>query len=219
MVSALAPPLVRISVSSSTPTAILLATCANASLTSASEGAIARCSACDISRISLLSSWIMSCRLGVLVRGHFVKFCALLDIQFSDRLTVNCGGNLERLAVEIREKIAIAAAAATRRVGEIRVWTCGTPCFSTSAALFITQIAGNFRSVAAANLSRAVSEEKAKRAPLRPPFEVVDGRIKSGDDSWGIHEHPVVLPHVSHFKHVPLRTSVKFPHSPHISPS
>ena len=33
------------------------------------------------------------------------------------------------------------------------------------------------------------------------------------------HEHPVVLPHVSHFMHVPLRTSVKFMHSPHISPS
>jgi hypothetical protein len=31
--------------------------------------------------------------------------------------------------------------------------------------------------------------------------------------------HPVVLPHVSHFKHVPLRTKVKFPHSPHASPS
>ena len=34
-----------------------------------------------------------------------------------------------------------------------------------------------------------------------------------------VHEHPVVLPHVSHFMHVPFRTSVKFPHSPHISPS
>src|SRR3981081_1387650 len=33
------------------------------------------------------------------------------------------------------------------------------------------------------------------------------------------HEHPVVLPHVSHFMHVPFRTSVKLPHSPHISPS
>jgi hypothetical protein len=31
--------------------------------------------------------------------------------------------------------------------------------------------------------------------------------------------HPVVLPHVSHFKHVPFRTNVKFPHSPHASPS
>src|SRR5579859_1213892 len=33
------------------------------------------------------------------------------------------------------------------------------------------------------------------------------------------HEHPVVLPHVSHFMQVPFRTSVKFPHSEHISPS
>src|SRR5581483_4894247 len=33
------------------------------------------------------------------------------------------------------------------------------------------------------------------------------------------HEHPVVLPHVSHFMQVPFRTSVKLPHSEHISPS
>jgi hypothetical protein len=31
--------------------------------------------------------------------------------------------------------------------------------------------------------------------------------------------HPLVLPHVSHFKHVPFRTIVKFPHSPQLSPS
>ena len=31
--------------------------------------------------------------------------------------------------------------------------------------------------------------------------------------------HPVVLPHVSHFMQVPLRTSVKFMHSGHASPS
>ena len=31
--------------------------------------------------------------------------------------------------------------------------------------------------------------------------------------------HPVVFPHVLHFRHVPLRTSVKFPHSSHASPS
>ena len=41
--------------------------------------------------------------------------------------------------------------------------------------------------------------------------------------SWGVvvcsYEHPVVLPHVSHFMQVPFRTSVKFAHSPHISPS
>jgi hypothetical protein len=33
------------------------------------------------------------------------------------------------------------------------------------------------------------------------------------------HEHPVVPPHESHFMQVPFRTSVKFPHSPHASPS
>ena len=33
------------------------------------------------------------------------------------------------------------------------------------------------------------------------------------------HEHPVVLPHVSHFMQVPFRTSVKLPHSPQASPS
>jgi hypothetical protein len=33
------------------------------------------------------------------------------------------------------------------------------------------------------------------------------------------HEPPVVAPHVSHFMQVPLRTSVKLPHSEHISPS
>ena len=31
--------------------------------------------------------------------------------------------------------------------------------------------------------------------------------------------HPVVLPQVSHFMQVPLRTSVKLPHSPQASPS
>jgi hypothetical protein len=33
------------------------------------------------------------------------------------------------------------------------------------------------------------------------------------------HEHPVVLPHVSHFKHVPFRTSVKLPQDSQASPS
>jgi hypothetical protein len=33
------------------------------------------------------------------------------------------------------------------------------------------------------------------------------------------HEHPVVDPQVSHFMQVPLRTSVKLPHSPQASPS
>ena len=31
--------------------------------------------------------------------------------------------------------------------------------------------------------------------------------------------HPVVPPHVSHFKHVPFRTMVKFPHSGQDSPT
>jgi len=35
----------------------------------------------------------------------------------------------------------------------------------------------------------------------------------------GTYEHPVVLPQVSHFMQVPLRTSVKFWHSPQASPS
>ena len=33
------------------------------------------------------------------------------------------------------------------------------------------------------------------------------------------YEHPVVEPHVSHFMQVPFLTKVKFPHSPHASPS
>ena len=31
--------------------------------------------------------------------------------------------------------------------------------------------------------------------------------------------HPVVLPQVSHLRHVPFRTMVKFPHSGHASPT
>lgn len=33
------------------------------------------------------------------------------------------------------------------------------------------------------------------------------------------YEHPLVPPHVSHLRHVPLRTRVKLPHSPQLSPS
>jgi hypothetical protein len=35
----------------------------------------------------------------------------------------------------------------------------------------------------------------------------------------GCQEQPVVDPHVLHFMQVPLRTSVKLPHSPQASPS
>jgi hypothetical protein len=49
--------------------------------------------------------------------------------------------------------------------------------------------------------------------------QVVDARHKAGHDEGEIYEHPVVDPHVSHFMQVPLRTSVKLPHSPQASPS
>lgn len=45
------------------------------------------------------------------------------------------------------------------------------------------------------------------------------GRKSHRSASNGTHEHPVVEPHVSHFMQVPLRTSVKFWHSPQASPS
>ena len=48
------------------------------------------------------------------------------------------------------------------------------------------------------------------RAVVRLPF------LSSGRRAY---EHPVVLPHVSHFMQVPLRTRVKLPHSPQASPS
>jgi len=34
-----------------------------------------------------------------------------------------------------------------------------------------------------------------------------------------IQEHPLVLPHVSHFRHVPFRTIVKFWHSEQATPT
>ncbi len=37
--------------------------------------------------------------------------------------------------------------------------------------------------------------------------------------SNALHEHPLVDPQVSHFRHVPLRTMVKLPHSEQLSPS
>jgi hypothetical protein len=44
-------------------------------------------------------------------------------------------------------------------------------------------------------------------------------RLSAGHDDGEGYEHPVVDPHVSHFMQVPLRTSVKLPHSPQASPS
>jgi hypothetical protein len=38
-------------------------------------------------------------------------------------------------------------------------------------------------------------------------------------DRYAAYEQPVVLPQVSHFRQVPLRTSVKFAHSGQASPT
>jgi hypothetical protein len=82
----------------------------------------------------------------------------------------------------------------------------------------------------------AALSKKRIRRPLRPPdrkfFQrtsepelnghgnTLDGRLRVKFTGGGApHEHPVVDPHVSHFMHVPFRTSVKLPHSEHISPS
>jgi hypothetical protein len=43
--------------------------------------------------------------------------------------------------------------------------------------------------------------------------------MRFGQASRIRHEHPDVVPHVSHFMQVPLRASVKFPQSGHASPS
>jgi hypothetical protein len=59
-----------------------------------------------------------------------------------------------------------------------------------------------------------------KKGDLSVAPLVVYVQFKPGqDDDRLVYEHPVVLPHVSHFMQVPLRTSVKLPHSLHISPS
>lgn len=39
------------------------------------------------------------------------------------------------------------------------------------------------------------------------------------ETSWDNQLHPVVEPQVLHFRQVPLRTSVKLPHSPQLSPT
>jgi hypothetical protein len=69
------------------------------------------------------------------------------------------------------------------------------------------RIAGVLYPETRANLSRA--NFAARNTGSSPGITVDDGP----------HEHPVVDPHVSHFIQVPFRTKVKFPHSPHISPS
>ena len=60
------------------------------------------------------------------------------------------------------------------------------------------------------NKKRGDAEEGPRQSP----------RVSQGGSLYSFaHEHPLVAPQVLHFMHVPLRTRVKFPHSPHGSPS
>jgi hypothetical protein len=115
-----------------------------------------------------------------------------------------------------RPPACIRAAGPLRRLaaGHRRPPNAETPPFRGGVSLFQAvsgafcrrrRVAGVLYPETRANLSRA-------------NFGVSD--THSCDGNAGVtHEHPVVLPHVSHFMQVPLRTSVKLPHSPHISPS
>jgi cysteine desulfurase len=51
------------------------------------------------------------------------------------------------------------------------------------------------------------------------PFHSMKDVEVFGTRADGTQEHPVVVPQVTHFKHVPLRTSVKCPHTAQASPS
>ena len=62
-------------------------------------------------------------------------------------------------------------------------------------------------------------DEKNKEATCGCPFFYLLILFASQWVELTSHEHPVVLPQVSHFMQVPFRTSVKLPHSEHISPS
>jgi hypothetical protein len=51
--------------------------------------------------------------------------------------------------------------------------------------------------------------EAIEKGGLLAAFSIMDGRDTPGHNSVALdHEHPVVLPHVSHFMQVPFRTSV-----------
>jgi hypothetical protein len=47
----------------------------------------------------------------------------------------------------------------------------------------------------------------------------IEGEIAKRPPYFGLQLHPEVAPQVSHLRQVPLRTSVKLPHSPQLSPS
>ena len=69
-------------------------------------------------------------------------------------------------------------------------------------------------------LSFVREEETAQAVPAENDSNVARGAERSEYANHASSQlHPVVPPHVSHFKHVPLRTSVKFAHSGQASPS
>jgi hypothetical protein len=68
------------------------------------------------------------------------------------------------------------------------------------------------------NLLRASCNKKKGGLSAAPATSEIN-RGHSDRRDLTPYEHPVVLPHVSHFMQVPFRTSVKLPHSEHISPS
>ena len=59
------------------------------------------------------------------------------------------------------------------------------------------------------------NRKKGRPQEVRP---AVSGR-SNGRAKMPGQLHPLVAPQVSHLRHVPLRTRVKFPHSPQESPS
>jgi hypothetical protein len=63
----------------------------------------------------------------------------------------------------------------------------------------------------ARTLSRAAGAPMPSASPATPQ--------KSARTFSKYQEHPVVVPHVMHFKHVPFRTMVNWPQSPQGSPS
>ena len=64
---------------------------------------------------------------------------------------------------------------------------------------------------------RAIAVGRAHQCELQA-FEV--GAVKLAVlDALAIHEHPLVLPQVSHLRQVPFLTSVKLPQEPQASPS
>jgi len=60
--------------------------------------------------------------------------------------------------------------------------------------------------------------EKSGALPGRAPDARPEFPREDSSNSV-IHEQPLVAPQVLHFRQVPLRTSVKLPHSPQGSPS